>query len=167
MADNNDNNSLGNNQEHLLGEEPYNYETFPDDDIQSISTESSANEEFSVINKKQKNKKSNKKKDDRGYRKIKGKEGKFEYFATSIIPGLYIRDPIYGRHMDNHRVGSTDEDLYFKVTYIANGVNEPDHLYYDNPEQFESHMNCNIKAETKQIWADKYQIALRNMEKAN
>ena len=54
MADYNDNNSLGNNSEHLLDEEPYHYEAFPDDDIQSISTESSANEEFSVIKKKQK-----------------------------------------------------------------------------------------------------------------
>lgn len=159
-----DNNSAGNFSETHMG---YQYETYPDDDIQTISTESSVSEEFSVIKKKQKNKKSKKKKDDIGYRKIKGSNGKFEFFATSHIPGAHIRDPIYGRHIDNHRVGSLDEDLYFKVTYIANGVNEPDHLYYDNPEQFESHMNSNVNVQTKQEWTDKYQIALRNMESAN
>ena len=167
MADYNDNNSVGNISDNLLGEEPYHYESYPDDDIQSISTESSVNDEFSLIKKKQRNKKSNKKKDDKGYRKIKGKEGKFEYFATGMIPGIYIRDPIYGHRVENHRVGSSDEDLYFKVAYLGNGVKEPDHLYYDNPEQCENHIGCNITVNSKHVWADKYQLALRNMEKAN
>lgn len=171
MSDHIDNNSIGNNSETLLGEEPYHYDSFPDDDMQSMSTEYSENDEFSVIknNKKnKKNKKSNKKKDDKGYRKIKGKEGsKFEYFASGTLPGSMIRDPINGHHIVHHRVGSTDEDLYFKVTYIGNGVKEPDQLYYDNPEQAESHMNCNINTNTKHLWSNKYQFALQNMEKAN
>ena len=166
MENYSDHNSVGNFSETLMDEDPYQYETYPDDDMESISTESTATDDFSVGKKNQKKKKSNKKKDDIGYRKIKSKHGKLEYFATGQIPGAYIRDPIYGRFTDSHKVGSYDEDLYFKVTYIGSGAKEPDNLYYDNPEQFENHMNCNVKTAAKKMWADKYQSALRNMETA-
>ena len=139
------------------------YDTYSLDDIQSNA--SSENEdEFSVVKKKSGLKK--KKTDDIGYRKIKIQGLDVEYFATSCIPSATIRDPINGKVYYDHRVGSGDEDLYYKVAYMANGSkNQVDHLYYDNPEQFESHLNCSISTENKQIWADKYQVALRKLEK--
>ena len=155
----------------MMEEEMYHqeYDSYPDDDIQTISSASSQSEEaFSVIKKKKKKKIGAKKKSDEiGYRKIKSKNGNVEYFSTSNIPGAKIRDPIHGRLIFDHTVGSSDEDLYYKVVYLANGSkNQVDHLYYDNPEQFESHMNCSISTENKQVWADKYQVALRRLEKS-
>lgn len=136
------------------------------DDQQSATSEQS--QEFTKTNKRNKNKRPKKKKqpqnDIPGYRKIKDKDRVFEYFSTTPFSGSKIRDPIHGRLYDNHIVGSKDEDLYYKVVYVGNGAKEPDHLYYDNPEQCESHMDCTINIGNKNEWAEKYQFALRRLE---
>jgi len=57
-----------------------------------------------------------------------------------------------------HKVGSFDEDLYFKVV-ICTGENkkarEPIVLFYNNPEQFERHHGVNISQEDKNRWYEK------------
>ena len=57
-----------------------------------------------------------------------------------------------------HKVGSFDEDLYFKVV-ICTGENkkarEPIVLFYNNPEQFERHHGVVISQEDKNHWYEK------------
>lgn len=120
---------------------------------------------YSIIGKKKKPKK---KKVDKGYRKFKTKDGNVIYFATSMIPGNPIRDAIYGHYFHEHPVGSWHESLFFKVSKADNNSSQNiDTLFYDNPEQFESHMNVSISTETKNIWAEKYQYALQEFNKQN
>ena len=112
-------------------------------------------------------KKKKKQKGDSGQHKIKQKEGNLVYFASAGITGLPIRDAIYGTFINEVRIGSPSEDLYFKVRFLGNKCDvDANHLYYENPEQFETHMNCSVSTTNKKLWADKYQIALarRNQE---
>jgi len=112
-------------------------------------------------------KKKKKQKGDIGQHKIKQKEGNLVYFASCGITGLPIRDAIYGTFINEVRIGSPSEDLYFKVRFLGNKSDvNANHLYYENPEQFETHMNCTVSTTNKKLWADKYQRALarRNRE---
>jgi len=71
-----------------------------------------------------------------------------------------------GQHKIKQK-GGPSEDLYFKVRFLGNKCDvDANHLYYENPEQFETHMNCSVSTTNKKLWADKYQIALarRNQE---
>ena len=155
--------------EMMKESEPYVPSIYPDDDDDYLdhdnqSETSDNSQEFSKI-KKNKKKKKKTKADDIGYRKIKNKNGEVEYFSTVYYRGAKIRDPIHGRFIDYHQVGTQDEDLYYKVTYAGIGCKgNPDQLFYDNPEQLENHMNCRISTKNKQLWADKYQLALRKIE---
>ena len=83
-----------------------------------------------------------------------------------MIPGNSIRDAIYGHHFHEHPVGSWHELLFFKVSKTDNSSTQhKDTLFYDNPEQYESHMNVSVDNETKNIWAEKYQNALQYFKK--
>ena len=57
-----------------------------------------------------------------------------------------------------HKVGSYDEDLYYKVI-VCTGENkkarEPIVLFYNNPEQFERHHGVVISREDKNKWYEK------------
>lgn len=118
---------------------------------------SESSESFSLVTKKKKSKKPV----DKGYRKMKTKDGNVIYFATTMIPGSPIRDAIYGHRFHEHLVGSPNEELFFKVSNAGNNsTNNVDILFYDNPEQFESHMNCHVDINSKNRWAEKYQYAL-------
>ena len=130
-----------------------------DDDDNSIET----TETFSVVGKKKKPKK---KKVDKGYRKYKTKDGNVVYFATSMLPGNSIRDAIYGHYYHEYQVGTPNEDLFFKVAKTDNCSTQTiDNLFYENPEQFESHMNVSIDYELKSLWAERYQYALQRVKK--
>ena len=65
--------------------------------------------------------------------------------------GTTIRNAVTGEKYYGHKVGSSDEDLYFK-TKICTGEFGPDPvtLFYDNAEQYERHMGYKIDSETKQ-----------------
>ena len=129
------------------------------EDEESVTTAGT----FSIAGKKKKPKK---KKVDKGYRKFKTKDGNVIYFATSMIPGNSIRDAIYGHYFHEHPVGSWHELLFFKVAKTDNcSTQNIDTLFYDNPEQYESHMNVSVDNVTKNIWAEKYQAALKYFKK--
>ena len=129
-----------------------------DDDDNSVSSTG-----FSIVAKK---KKPVKKKVDKGYRKLKTKEGNLIFFATAMIPGTPIRDAIYGHRFHEYAVGSPKEELFFKVCNTSNNSSQNiDTLFYDNPEQFESHMNCQVDNDAKNIWAEKYQYALHRVKR--
>tara|TARA_B100001093_G_scaffold76612_3_gene67485 strand:- start:9559 stop:10134 length:576 start_codon:yes stop_codon:yes gene_type:complete len=120
-------------------------------------------------NKKIKKKKVKHDKQDKGLRKIKTKEGEnLVYFATSMLPGNSVRDAVYGTYIHEDKVGSINEDLYFKVAYADNGSKQNvDKLFYDNPEQFENHMKTTVPTYIKQDWADTYRYALKRKQKVD
>jgi hypothetical protein len=66
-----------------------------------------------------------------------------------------------------HKVGSRDEDIYFKVM-ICTGenkrVNEPITLFYNNPSQYERHFDIELPRETKKRWNEKRKERLANYE---
>lgn len=106
------------------------------------------------------------KKLDKGYNKIKAKNGyqpvDIEFYTTTSHPGVAIRDAITGAKIPEHRVGSRNEDLYFKANF--NIGQEMCHMFYDSPEQFERHMHTNVDETTKQKWMEKCVAArLRTM----
>jgi hypothetical protein len=59
----------------------------------------------------------------------------------------------------NIKVGSAEENLFFKVTDSTgfNGRNEPLMLYYDSPEQYENHYFTNVSQDAKQQWIQRSQ----------
>ena len=78
---------------------------------------------------------------------------------TSAYSGL-IRDAETGEYY-NYKVGSKDEDLFFKVT-IATGectsANRSTTAFYTSPYQYMNHMKPTIEARQNAQWA--VQIAL-------
>ena len=100
---------------------------------------------------------------DPGHKRIGTKKNKIEYFATSNIPGVIIRNAVTGIP-EYDRVGNAmSEDQYFKVKYAGNDSgNELDTLYYDSPEQCERHMGCRLSTECKQRWKNKYNSIIVN-----
>jgi hypothetical protein len=70
--------------------------------------------------------------------------------------GSTIRNAISGSYYYGDRVGSKQEDLYFKVS-ISTGELGKDSvvLFYDTPEQYERHMYATVDSETKQMWLEK------------
>lgn len=105
----------------------------------------------------------NYKKSDSGYRQITNglnTKKSLEFYATSHVPGAYIRNAITGIRYDNHKVGHVSEDLYFKASYA--GADSSQHvsaMYYDDPEQFERHMSVHLSDATKTAWQLKYNHA--------
>tara|TARA_B100000282_G_scaffold296375_1_gene278092 strand:+ start:2209 stop:2790 length:582 start_codon:yes stop_codon:yes gene_type:complete len=160
MYDDEEQNYNDYSQSEFIDDEP----SYVDEDENSQDSSVS----FIMVGKKKqikKKKKSKQKTQDTGIRKLKTKDGNLVYFATNPIPGSSIRDAIYGTYMHEDKVGTTDEDLYFKVMYAGVGCkSEVDKLYYDNPEQFENHMNVSLNEKTKSVWAEKYQIALKRRQ---
>jgi len=142
-------------------------------DNEADNKSADTHESYVMIGKK--NKKIKKKKkvkhdnQDKGLRKIKKGDGKnMVYFATNIIPGSSIRDAVYGTYMHEDKVGSNDEDLYFKVAYAGRVSNQTiDKLFYDNPEQFENHMKTTVSTHIKHEWATTYRIALERKQIKN
>jgi hypothetical protein len=147
-----DNNSFGSDSEMDFD---YYQDTY---EMESVASST----EFSTIIKKNKK---NKKPEDSGYRKIKSKGGDLVYFTSSLIPGSSIRDAIYGQYDFTSKIGSSDEDLFFKLINKSNGIDrlKEDHLFYDNPEQCERHMGITISQGTKDKWREKYQNALNRL----
>jgi len=97
------------------------------------------------------------KKTDMGYQKIQVMENfkkvDIEYYLTKPSPGVHIRDAITGAQLMHHRVGSKNEDLYFKVS--KGSGREAYHLYFDSPEQYERHMRSIVSEKDKQRWMEK------------
>jgi hypothetical protein len=104
---------------------------------------------------------------DKGYRKyifhVNYKKHEIDAYSTSSNPGTKIRDAITGAKESRYKVGSADEDLFFKVRMGISHVgfaNDPDKtettLFYDNPEQYERHMHTTVSQQIKEKWQEKY-----------
>lgn len=105
------------------------------------------------------------KRQDRGYniiyRKALRKDGrkynkKIEFY-TSSGKGNHIRDAETGEYTD-YIVGSKDEDLFFKVllaTGECSSTNGSYTLFYDSPQHYANHLNCEINPKTCVAWEEK------------
>lgn len=103
------------------------------------------------------------KKLDKGYHKVHRAlnkiwvDGKYyknisvECYSSSDT-GNKIRNAITG-YRTSYKVGSPDEDYFFKVKLCTSNVkNGSGHLYYDSPEQFERHQYCIVNKNIKEEW---------------
>ena len=84
------------------------------------------------------------------------KRVKIELYSSKIN-GL-IRDALTGLYTD-YRVGSLDEDLFFKSSFPGTFPTEtaPHMFYYKTPEEYERNQLIEINTETKQRWFEKMQ----------
>lgn len=75
---------------------------------------------------------------------------------ASGSPGSSIRDAITGMRYYEHKVGTRNEDLYFKVTICTGEIaGGPITLFFDTPEQYEKHMYQIIDQDMKDAWLEK------------
>jgi hypothetical protein len=101
--------------------------------------------------------------EDKGYHKIVKQVGhkklEIEAYSDPLIIGRSIRNAITGVRQTGYKMGSLDENLFFKVAYLAGGKSmkgaNPT-LFYDSPEQYERHMHSIVSIETKEKWAEKF-----------
>lgn len=104
------------------------------------------------------------KKSDKGYHCVKRKieldedtvkTVKIEYYHTNYTPGTRIRNAISGVKQ-NYYVGSSDEDLFFKVV-VANGEGGSDSLilFYDGPNDYQRHQHCVLSDDIIEKWTRK------------
>jgi len=107
-------------------------------------------------------------------------------YYTSNKPGTFIRNAITGREYE-WKVGTSDSLRLFKVVdtignHDKNGCqnpqsnkkrglpltynSEPNHLYYDTPEEFMRHRNCRINKDLILQWNEKrkqlFPVEIRN-----
>ena len=103
------------------------------------------------------------------YRKNKSnKRTKLELYKTPYTPNLRIRNAITGIY-ENARVGSFESELHFKVALCTdeNGQN-PAHLYFDNPGQYELYFGVVVSNDIKQEWQHHYMLECdAQLEKKN
>lgn len=90
----------------------------------------------------------------KGY--LKRQIEKIEMYGSGDI-GSHIRNAISGQRTP-HLVGSKDEDLYFSVVEATgiNGRSEGVRLFYDSPEQYESHFHTTLNQSIKERWHNKF-----------
>lgn len=109
---------------------------------------------------------------DRGYtfvyRKMVNKKGKLknkkiDIYTTSGIGNL-IRDAETGQYYNN-RVGTSDEDLFFKVmlsTGECKSANGSNTLFYLSPQHYSNHLNVKLDDSIISAWKEKYSVAFKN-----
>jgi hypothetical protein len=112
------------------------------------------------------NKKNNLKPLDKNYHKItlhhkiitkkngKQKPDTVELYDTSLTPGSIIRDAVTGSRMSKFKVGSRDENFFFKtrLSIVGTDLFDNNTFYFDSPEQFERVMYIPISQDVKEAW---------------
>jgi hypothetical protein len=99
------------------------------------------------------------------------KDGKFHKTLTVEIygsgqQGARIRNAVTGMSCSDS-VGSSSEDLYFKVidSTARHGRNYPLILFYDTPEQYENHQFVKVGTNVKEVWYEKCLAARKRLLK--
>jgi len=107
---------------------------------------------------------------DRGYNKTfrmitradgRVKKTKVEFYTSSDI-GNRIRDAETGDFF-SHRVGSLNEDLYFKVglsTGECKSANGSTTLFFTSPYRYMTHMHCTLPSELIKRWEEKRDVRM-------
>jgi hypothetical protein len=107
------------------------------------------------------------------YRKALRKDGrvynkKIEIY-TSSGTGNRIRDAETGEYM-NYVVGSSDEDLFFKVllaTGECKSKNGSYTLFYSSPNHYANHLQCHVDPKKAAIWQEKRDARLIELKRSN
>lgn len=113
------------------------------------------------------------KKGEKGYHIIKriGKGGEqtfFEFYETAIFPRTTIRNAVTGERYKGRYVGSSDENLFFKVINSSAELKNKDPfvLFYENPEQWERHNNDQkCPTSIKSRWDAKFKEEMKKRKK--
>lgn len=121
------------------------------------------------------------------------REGRIPVFSSAGI-GSYIRDPVTNepcggsfiskRGAGYHRIGSQEEDLYFKVAVtsklskydverrgrqsvpsLAGSGPSPIHLYFSSPDEYERYMHVKVSQYAREKWEERVQRALLHQQK--
>jgi hypothetical protein len=115
------------------------------------------------------------KKRDKGYSKIvrtvvrsdgQTRRKNVDIYASGHV-GSRIRDAETGQSY-SHDVGSSDEDLYFKITFATGeckNMYNSNTLFYLSPQQCIDHLNIDIDQETIGAWQEKRNNRVKNIEK--
>lgn len=96
---------------------------------------------------------------------VNGRKCKIGIFVTPTTPGALICDAVTGNKF-NFKVGSKNEDYFFKVKLATNEVGYDSHLYFETPVQCEKYMNAPLSDATKEQWKEKYMRYVRKMNAA-
>ena len=84
-----------------------------------------------------------------------GRMKKVEIYASGPTDTT-IRNAVSGFRYEGHKVGSPNEDLYFKVAFVTGEAKfESPTLFYDDPEQFENHLFQELPQSLKEKWHNK------------
>jgi hypothetical protein len=102
------------------------------------------------------------KKMDKGYNKVNrivdNKKKSIEFYSTNMFPGSKIRGAIGGSYYSGFKVGSKDEDLFFKIAISTGECKDNNICFFDTPEQFEKHMHCTVSQIDKEQWYTKFNL---------
>jgi hypothetical protein len=107
------------------------------------------------------------------YRKALKKDGrvynkKIEVY-TSCGTGNRIRDAETGGYL-NYLVGSSDEDLFFKVmlaTGECKSKNGSYTLFYSSPNHYANHLQTQVDPKTAAIWQEKRDARLIELKRSS
>jgi hypothetical protein len=94
---------------------------------------------------------------DKGYSRINRGKGFVEIYGGSDCIGAPIRNAITSVRFPQYRVGSKDENLFFKVVIATGekGLRGNRAFYFDDPEQYERHMQNTVSEKIKSAWSER------------
>jgi hypothetical protein len=77
-----------------------------------------------------------------------------QVYETNTTPGFRIRNAITGMYYPNYKVGSLDENRFYKVCWATGheGRKEPLILFFAGPDEYEKHMFQTIDIQHKTEW---------------
>ena len=90
--------------------------------------------------------------------KQNGEKKNLHLFTTRFTPGSKIRCASTGHFYPDYKVGSSDEDLFFKVC-LSGYLPESSYgkfLYYSSPEEYEYHFHAKVCTKIKDSWKQKF-----------
>ena len=98
---------------------------------------------------------------DKGYNRMKitiNKKKVFFDLYSSGETGSNIRDAITGQYY-TYKVGSVDEDSFFKVSIITGEINNNRRLFFFNsPSDYERVFHCELKEKNKLNWSKRQNV---------
>jgi hypothetical protein len=128
------------------------HDTYSVSNVDSVSLDDNAKKQRKMLEEV--------KKMDKGYHKVyrsvDGKKKSIEIYSTNIFPGSKIRGAIGGSYYPSFKVGSKDENLFFKIAMATGECKGNNILFFDTPEQFEQHMNTTLDQSIKEKWYEKF-----------
>lgn len=136
----------------------YSTTDYNNEETSQCSINDSDSSSVSTNHKNEKKMKDQLKTQDPGYFKIYRKFGnskkrtKLELYKTPISGNSYIRNAVTG-FSENAKIGTNASNLHFSVALCTGELgNEPVHLYFDSPEQYEKVFDQTVSQTTKDEW---------------